>query len=315
MFYGIKYTADWGNYEYLVNNPDQSPDYMFGFFVSLLSEYDVNFELIFKLHVLFMGIAYLLWTRKITSMPELIILFAINEYLLIANQVRFYLAWPIILIAIYELYKRHLLLFLIFSTVSFLCHKTVILVLIAVLLSDFVIQRSRFDKVFLPLVAISIALVPLAVVDFGYEKVSMYQQLHEGATVFGGIWNELPFIVSILIIIRINHIVVRTNKSITETLDYRYLFSLALSSILFFGVGFFVQTIVHRFVGSMVLVWMAYILYCFKFISLRKYKLEFLIYFITIIVITPIFTLVYSIVKNNYYTNELIKTIYSYNFF
>ena len=316
LFFGIHYTADWENYEYFILNPEVCPDYLYRYFVYIFSDYEIGYGFLFKIHVLLMALVYVFLARLIIAIPEISIIYAIEIYLLMANQIRFYLAWPLMLLAIYVFYRKKYILFIILSVISVLSHQATAIVIVVVLVCDFVFRRLSFGKFLCLLLSLSAFLTFFICFCLDDERINHYKMLHSQATILGGMWNELPFVICILIVARIHNIVLSVRPYVCHDIKYRYLFCLSMSVVLFLGVGFYLQTCIQRYVESMLLIWMMYIIYCYRIIQIKRFKMEFIQLFFIVIGISPIFSLLYYVLTGKDYSiDELIKMFSSYNIF
>lgn len=316
IFIGITYTADWSNYENFIVTPEDCPDPLFRFFASFCSCFNLKFSFIFKLYIILMGMAYIYLARKFCVNVFVVIIFAVNVYLLMANQIRFYLAWPLILIAIYDLLERKNISFIFFAVLSFLSHQSVILVFFAFLLCSFISRHCKFASFIFIMLLLSICLAFFSWADFNVAKISMYQNIHREATILGSLYNEIPFWICSLIIIRVHFVMVKNNENILSDISYGYLFNLSFCVILFYGIGFFLHIFVQRFVESMILVWLIYVLYCYNKIELIVIKKKLLLLFAVICIVNPFFALLHYFVKEeDYYMTELVETLSSYSLF
>ena len=108
----------------------------------------------------------------------------------------------------------------------------------------------------------------------------------------------------------------KNNKNILSDISYGYLFNLSFCVILFYGIGVFLHIFVQRFVESMILVWLIYVLYCYNKIELIVIKKKLLLLFAVICIVNPFFALLHYFVKEeDYYMTELVETLSSYSLF
>lgn len=129
------------------------------------------------------------------------------------------------------------ILFIILSVISVLSHRATAIVIVVVLLCDFVFRRLSFSKFLCLLLSLSAFLTFFICFCLDDEIINHHKILHSQATILGGMWNELPFVICILIVARIHNIVLSVRPYVCNDIKYRYLFCSSMSVVLFLGGG------------------------------------------------------------------------------
>ncbi len=319
LFVGLNYTADWGWYVSFLDSPYLCPDILFRFIAECLQG-SVSFTWVYKTHILLMGMLYLILIRRTVDFPFIAVLYAIDIYLYMANQIRFYFAWPIILLSIYSFYKKEYVLFVVLAVIAVFSHKSVILLLPAVFLCDFILCHVRFEKALFLLTSMSILIGSFTWFDFGsgfgFNQIYAYQRIAENITFIGAIYNQIPYFVCLTVIICVHQFILKVKQNVLEDRIYRYLLILSLTPVIFVGISFYLIVFSQRFSQSMTLVWFMYLYWCYRKYSNSDLKCSIRIVSVIIFIINPFFSCVYALIKQNFYNClEIFKMIKSYGLF
>lgn len=317
MFIGIRYTSDWNGYQKFLETPELCPDLLFRF----IAEYvhgKIEFSTIYKAHIFLMGGVYLLLIRRTVDCPAIAILYAVDIYLFMANQIRFYLAWPIMLLAIFSFYKKEFIIFAILAILSILSHKSVILLLPCAFLCNFFLRRMCFEKAICLLFGISLVVGLFSWHDFGsgfgLRQLHYYQQISKSATITGLFFAQLPYLTCLALIISIHRSISKITPNVLDDLIYRYLLVLSLVPILFIGFSFYVTVFSQRFSLSMILIWFMYFYWSYCKYANRKQREGIVVVAAVVFFINPFFACFYALYKGNYFhCMEIFRMLHSYS--
>lgn len=320
LFYGIRYTADWATYTQMIEHPELSLDLLFRFLAERVRG-ECGFSYIYKLHIVLMGGIYLLLLKRTVGCPFLAVIYAIDIYLFMANQIRFYLAWPLMLLAVLSFYRKEFVAFALLAFLAVMSHKSLILLLPAVLVCDWALHRWPFSRALVILTAITLASGLLTWVDFGsgfwLGRLQVYQKMVKDATFIGAVYNQLPYLVCLALVVSVHRRVLKAFPNVlTEDGTYRYLLVLSLTPLLFVGFSFYVMIFSQRFSQSMILIWFMYFYWCYRKYSDVTLKEGIRIGSVVVFLINPFFACVYALIKGYYFNcSEIFKTLLSYSLF
>lgn len=320
LFYGIRYTADWASYTQMIEHPELSPDLLFRFLAERVRG-ECGFSYIYQLHIVLMGGIYLLLLKRTVGCPVLAIIYAIDIYLFMANQIRFYLAWPLMLLAILSFYRKEFVAFALLAFLAVMSHKSLILLFPAALVCDWALHRWPFSRALVILTAITLASGLLTWVDFGsgfwLGRLQVYQEMGKDVTFIRAVYNQLPYLVCLALVVSVHRRVLKAFPNVlTEDGTYRYLLVLSLTPLLFVGFSFYMMVFSQRFSQSMILIWFMYFYWCYRKYSDVTLKEGIRIASVVVFLINPFFACVSALIKENYFNcSEIFKMLLSYSLF
>jgi len=317
FFYGITDTADWGMYDSLFKYEEIETDFLFRYLSLLTFALGYSFEDLFKLHILIYGYFLVKFISRFTQNTLLVIgFYVLVAYVPLANQIRYYLALSLFLNGLYFFYFNEKKKSYLFFILSLLSHSSMV-VLFSFLIVEKRIAFSEYVKKCL-LLSLFIFfgynfIVSFGILDFlGKFKVYLISsELVSG--IFGGIFNEFPFIVILTSLYFWIQSVIKRIPYILEDKIFIFLYKLTFFSIIFIPISFNMQVIGHRYVQAFFIVWLCLFVYTLNFIKSKAANIK---YFI-ILSLYLIFLLYYNyffsrivLGENSSYYIEFIK---SYN--
>ncbi|MBD5355782.1 MAG: EpsG family protein [Bacteroides sp.] len=259
-FWGLHYTSDWEGYEYSFYHPIFSRDIGFSILAVLFTSYGLDYQNLFQFHILLIALSYLNLCRYIRIKPLILVVILLYFYYVqIGNQIRYYLAFPLILYSSYLLYNKSLIKALIVITISITFHKSVIILLGAYIVFFYVSKKTTNTQ----LLAIILSNI---IVGFAVGLIQMYDPQYEDyqeqvSSFAGGLFNSFPYILIISWIFRLNQFILRKYRTIRKDTIYKWLYILSVGSSCFLLAGFKMQILTNRFVASLIPIWFAYFLY------------------------------------------------------
>lgn len=309
--------SDWEIYEVFFNGYADSNDFLFTYILEIVKTKGLSYVYVYQVHIVLMSIGFFyIASRKSYSDVFLII----TSYLLIqlvplSNQIRYYVAFSFFLIAVYNLIvlnKRKI--FFVFVILSLLSHFAIILLYLFIYFY-YVIPSSEFLKKTLSYsVILAIAFYAIFVYGLSFlEHFSVYFQDDLLSSFSGGLLSNFIWLLWFVYLFLIHRRVIKYNNSIFEKdLYYNYLFKLSFFSILFMPIGFFLQIVVHRYVISLFIIWISYILYCINLENKSKNKFHSLLVFFLFVFFTVFYIyLLPELVLGIMGTEELLRILNS----
>jgi len=262
-FWGLHYTSDWAGYNYVFNNPSESRDYFFELLSTHFKNYGYAFEDLYRFHILLMGMLFQIIFYKLRCKPIIItICMIIFMYVSLGNQIRFYCAMPLSILSFWYLKKQRYLISFLFIVLATLFHASSILFFSAFIIFNFFFSKKKvYQQIIYLLIAniiisLSLGLTQLFDVKYLYylEKVSSFR---------GGLFNSIPSLLAILFIIKYNTLIPEKKQSEL----YNILYTLCISTSIFFIAGFQIQILTNRFISSILPFWIAFFIYSYTGIN------------------------------------------------
>lgn len=255
-FWGLSYTSDWVAYNYYFDHPEESRDIVFGYLSSCFRDNGFSYEDLFKFHIILIGLLYqtIFWKLKSKPLfPTLCLI--IFMYVQIGNQIRFYSALPLAILSfLYYTRKKHF-----FSTflivISVLFHTSAVLFYISILIFYNYIIINKFSHQFIYLLLSNFGIWCLIGLTGLFNPKYLYY-LGEPSSIVGGIFNGFSSLVSISLIF----IFTKSNPNILRLQIYKILYTLCISTSIFFMAGCQIQILTNRFISSMLPFWVIYLM-------------------------------------------------------
>ena len=255
-FWGITYTADWDNYVYAFNHQSFTRDLAFLYMVDVCHEKGWTFVDLFHFHIVVMAVAYSLLFRMLRLHPIwYVLLTLLIGYVGLGNQIRYYVAFPLSLMACYALSVqtrkfRNVSMSVLLQVVSMWFHSsTVILYLLFLFTNSFLKKRSKIVQVLVVLVMNIV--IFYAVYGSGWlvnEQYSAYLDIDKTSSLGGGIFNLTPALIALYYAKKIK----RSDTAIfSQDRECEFLYSLALSTLPLFLLSFYVQIIGSRVIMAL----------------------------------------------------------------
>lgn len=323
-FWGITYTSDWINYEYYFDKDMTMKSDVASFFIfNFLKEYDFDYRVAFRVHIALMSLLYPLVFVRMRQNPILYtILFIIFVYVPVANQIRYYVAFPIAILAIISYSEHKFFQAIIWSIVGFAFHATII-VLFGVIgfYYFYVVRKRRFYRnkfyyfggiVLAFLVLPLLSLLPKEFVD-DYSKYSDTENI---SSFIGGLYTMMPKFIALFLIFLAHNKICRNNPDVIYQNERMYflLWTFSVATAFLIPLGFSIQIFVHRFVTPMLVFQVMYFAYAGRNQLVRK-KIHTNISIIVILSITLLWQTYLSYwlhITNSPIDTELLLILSSY---
>lgn len=264
-FWGIHYTSDWDTYRHYFNNPEDSRDYFFGLLAEYFKGQNYSFEMLYRFYISLIAFSYVYLFNKIKTNPiGLVLIILIFNYVAVGNQIRFYLAFPLCLLAFYEFIRKKYILTVLFLTISVLNHKSTI-ILFSVLLgfNIFAYKLKTYKQIILIIVLNIIIYILLNYISSFDEKYFAYNTAYKLSSFLGGLFNIFPYLYPIYIIFQINKHIKKVHSD-GNHIVYKFLYVCSIAPTVFLLSGLFVQVLANRFIMTFLPFWIGYFIYVGK---------------------------------------------------
>lgn len=321
-FWGIHYTADWDTYANMFAN-DMYPnsDIAFGALTYLLKACGIyDYRVLFHIHVLLMALLYPLLFVKMRENPFFyVLLFVVINYVPVANQIRYYVAFPLAFLSIYYFVNEKYIRFAIIALLAICFHKTMLAIIALCAVFYLLVARKwNHNMGFICFAAGNILLMillvnPEFVTNDYFEEYIPYMDM--SSTFAGGLYNSLPSLLGLFSVFFVHRFLYKRKIRLIKKRKYKYLLTCSLATSVFLLVGFWIQILVHRMIFPLAVVWIVFLLYVYR--NSKDRYLRRLIPFLAgfnILFIILHQTLIPMIVfhSGSIFSPELIKTISSY---
>jgi hypothetical protein len=271
-FWGVTYTSDWEGYEYYFNNDLTMKSDLASFLIFnyLRQHHILDYRVAFRVHILLMSLLYPLLFTKLKQNPiPYTVLFVFFFYVPVANQIRYYVAFPLAILSIVYMSKRKIVPSLItgFLAVSF---QLTICVLLVVYLAyqAFVIRPRRFSRnLVFYLSGVVLAFLVLPIMSYMpqsfIEDYQAYSNEEALSSFVGGLFTMAPKLLSLAILFSTHIMILRKAPSIiaVNTRLYYTIWSLSVATSVLIPLGFTMQIFVNRFVAPMLVFQVLYLSY------------------------------------------------------
>lgn len=311
LFIGVQYTADWKGYEAYMAAPEMCPDILFSYIAEKSTYFGWSFLEVYRLHIVFMAILFVLFIRRYTNYCLLtLIFFVLINYVYIANQIRFFLALPLTYFALVLYINKKIINSIFLLMIACFSHQTMILLFLSGIIVSELIDRVGFKKSILLLFAMTLIAGFLWKVAINIDKFSIYQDVWGNVSLLGGMWQSFPIWISLVTIVFVHGKIEKYDHFVLLNVKYKELLVLSLSCMLFLGIGFNIIIFIERFCLPLVMVWLIYFIYVSKKYSFNN------VFVIGIVIcfVNVMFVYVYPFITGKtYLIDEMMNTILSYN--
>ncbi len=271
-FWGVTYTSDWAGYEvFFDKGMDIKEDVGSVFLFNYLKDkgYD-DFRVAFRVHIVLMGLMFPFIFKKLGLNPvPYTILLIVLSYVPLANQIRYYVAFPAMLLSIiYYSEKKYIRsVLLLFFAVAF--HRITI-ILGAILLFYYLytgktLNNKRHKRYVMFGIAASLFFLLIMYTQLGayIGDYAYYTSSSQTSSTIGGIFNLLPCVFGISVVLYYDQ---RIKKKYCEIIKYNFsryrlflLFSIATCILM--PLCLRMQILNTRMIIRFFTIWVAFLVY------------------------------------------------------
>ena len=313
---GVEDTADKFMFEYFYYNDWDKIDPMFIYLSKLMNAYGYNYYAFYRVHIIVYTLSYfLLISRYTNNIFYVFLVFFVLYYVPYVNQIRYYMAFPFLLLSFhYFVYQRNLWLFALFTFLAVTSHSAII-VLYGFFPLYYFVQSKNFFRAALLSSGIAFLLV-LVLFQMGLiqalEHFGAYAGKGMTSSVSGGIFNALPYFLYIGYLYLIDRRYRRRNPDYEDDKKYRYLSKLSFFTIVFIPASIFIQILGNRYVFPFLIIWVIFFLYLIRKESNTAKFFHFLIFAgVHIAAGYCIYILANVVLGESHYEEELIRSLKS----
>lgn len=312
--FGLEYTADYRMYAFLFKN-DLQTDFMFRQFSTLFSSYGYTFHDLYVFHIAVTVLLYLSLISKFSHNIWFIFLaYIVLDYVHFANQIRYFMGFPMMLWAFYCLHRSKYFLFALFAVLACLSHSALI-VLLTFVPAYLWIKPQKYLKHTLLLSIFCFLIVYIAFTQGMGREIEHFGEYFSKKGVssfFGGFYNAVPYLIFTLFLYletrryRMKHPEWQTDR------QFVFLYKLTFYTVIFIPASFFLQIAGHRYVMPFVVIYGIYYLYLIRD-EVRRVKVQKIFAYSAVcaVISVIIYVLPSYIMSENHFMNEVERMLKS----
>ena len=271
-FWGVTYTADWAGYEFsFENGMNIKEDIGSTFLFNFLKDRGYNdFQLAFRVHIILMGLLFPFVFKKLGLNPiPYTILLILLSYVQLANQIRYYVAFPATLLFIIFYTEKHYIKSILFFIFAVLFHRTIIilgLVLLAYYLYAGKTLNNKRHKAYVTFGLVgSLLFLLIMYTHLGayLGEYADYTSDSRTSSIIGGLFNLLPCLLGIPVVLYYDQRVKKTHSEIIEYSfnSYRLLLLFSIATCVLMPLSLRMQIFNTRMIVRFFTIWIAYLVY------------------------------------------------------
>lgn len=306
---GLRYTADYNMYYFLFKHEIGITDIGFKQLTIFFKERGLSYDDLFLSHLVAYTLIYFFFIKRYTSNYFYVFLaYILIDYVHYANQIRYYLAFSILLFAFHFMFKRRYLWMIICCILAFVSHSATIVLFTFIPIYFFIKTNHYFKFIFI----LSIACFAIVYLGFSLGFARQIEHFGEyfdkgGISGFvGGLFNALPYIFLVGFLYFQAKYYIKNNEDWQEDKKFVFLYKLTFYTTIFIPVSFFLQIAGHRYVMPFLIIYVIFFLYMIRDYSVRQ-KAHRLLSFsaVCFVVCLFIYILPSYILKENHFLHEL----------
>ncbi|WP_065219912.1 MULTISPECIES: EpsG family protein [Butyricimonas] len=271
-YWGINYMSDWEGYEHFFYYPEKSRDVLYAFLSEIFKDKGYSFTDLYKFHILLISFSYICLFKSLKINPILIVLVSLAfNYVAIGNQIRYYLAFPLTLYAFLRWVKKEYIFAIILLIISVLEHKSAIILFSVLAIFRKYLYKCSFQKQFLLILLANVIIFFLFDYSSSFdEKYDDYKKISQISSLTGGVFNVMPYLLSIYSCVKINNMFRKGDLELTRSPNYIFLYTCSIAPTVFLFSGLYIQILANRFIIAMFPIWIAFFIYSFRNSTLKK---------------------------------------------
>lgn len=249
-FWGITYTSDWEGYVYGFENQNFSRDVAFEWMSEICQKKGWNFVILYRFHILLMAVLYSILYKILKLNPiTFVLLTLLVGYVGLGNQIRYYVAFPITLIACFIIHKKQQTSSIISSVLlqggSMCFHSTTIILYVLFLFARFILIRFS-PQIMLALTIVANLIIFYVIYKTNWlvdEQYDAYKSLELTSSLAGGIFNSTPALLALYYIWRIK---INNKEAFFQCQECSFIYTLAISVLPLILISFYMQILGSR---------------------------------------------------------------------
>lgn len=222
-FWGISYTADWESYSYAFEHQNFTRDAAFEWLSNFCNERGWGFVALYRFHIVLMGTLYAVLYKMLKLNPiKFVLLTLLLGYVGLGNQIRYYVAFPLTIIACLQLYSKKPQPFvcsILLQMVSMYFHSTTIILYLSFFFAHYFLRKYNSTKKIIIIAAANMLIYYIIyksnwLVDEQYEA---YKRQDKISSLQGGIFNLTPAFIAMYFVWKIKKVCLNTTNCICNS--------------------------------------------------------------------------------------------------
>ena len=259
IYWNLTYTMDWAGYEYAFSHEEVSRDAAFTFFSNFFDERGWDYRALFRFHIVLMGVFFAWQYKQLRVNPlSFIALGVLANYVAYVNQIRFYVALPLVLIALYHWMQHRVLPACLLAVVGCYFHfSLVVFIAVFVFYASVVEKHNIRTQIFIVAMMNIIVAICFDNRFFVNEQYENYYKAARISSILGDLFNLTPAMVAWFFITKI-YATSRKNNGMREFERCRFLYTVCMCSTLLILISLRVQIFATRMIIALFPLWIAY---------------------------------------------------------
>ena len=260
-YWGVTTNSDWGGYEYWFENDASGTDRAFQFLTIWFNEHGLTFRMLYRFHIILIALFYILLFRKLRVNPVFYtILMLLFNYVEMGNQIRYYVGFPMALLALYYYINKRFLLSVLFGVFAFFFHSSLALFFAIFFLFYYCFNGFNNKGKIILVIGANIVLYYLVhnTDVIGNFEVYLLDRSRI-SSLLGGLFNLMPTIIYIYFTYLIDNEIRKCLPDMVQMKDYKYLYICIMMGTVLFLCSIPTQILAHRMMGMILMpIWLTY---------------------------------------------------------
>lgn len=291
LLYNVTYNNDWDMYEAIFRGDAEYGDFVFNFISQTFYNRGYDYQSVYKLHIFIIGVAFFYFASRnsYSNVFAIITTYLLFQLIPVSNQIRYFVAFPFFLIAVYQLIVcKNKTAFIVFAVISFLSHSAILMMFPFLYFYNYVNDESYIRKLVISSFILAAFFYLIFLIGFVFSfHFGSYFEPEFLSSFAGGIFNNFIWFFWIWFIYSINKRLCNSDAELLKSdTKYQFFYKLSLYCILFFPVSILMQVISHRYIAASLIVWLSYFFYSLQYEESNRNKLKSILMFFLITTFT-----------------------------
>ncbi|MDO9254788.1 MAG: EpsG family protein [Bacteroidales bacterium] len=296
LLYNVTYNSDWDAYYNKYYQIAENSDILFNIISSFYLARGSDYSNVYHFHIVLIGIGFFYFASRFSysGILTIISIYLLFQLVAVSNQIRYFVAFPLFLIAAYNLIVRqNKFFFFLWGILSVSSHLGIILMYPFIYFYYKISSEQYFKKLILYslVFAGSTYLIYAAFLIYvNFLHFSAYFDQSWLSSFSGGLLNSTIWILWLVyIFLKNKRLSVSHSKALETDIKYQFLYKLSLYTVIFFPASLILQILCHRYMIASLIVWIIFIIYSLQYESSLLKRLGAISIFIGLVVVTFIY--------------------------
>ena len=313
---GISSNADWKMYYYFFKLENEKTDVMFVLLSKLFNTLGLAYKDLYVFHIVsIVGLFFVLSLKYTRNAFYVVLLYSMLDYVHLTNQIRYYFGFPIFMLGLYYLFsKKTYTVSVLLIILALLFHKGLFILLLFIPIF-YLVPPGGFIRMML-LLSVALTVLVVMVVRLGVglslEHFDSYLGREYEASVVGGLFNALPYLIYLAFILTEHYRMNRRYPDLLKDTKNVILMKLSFFPLVFLPASFLLQILGHRYIMPFSVFWIIYYLRLIRNLPERTRFLKMLLFSaVHFAALFSIYFLPDFFLPENHYLQEVESTLKS----